>query len=254
MRLSACSILLCGMFAAASSQAAPPPPLPQTLTWHVQLNGVLQKPNRTLYDIDLYDTSKAVIANLKGNGKTVICYFSAGTWEDWRPDAALYPKAALGKALDAWPGERWLDIRRADVRALLAKRLDLAVQKGCQGVDPDNVDGFSNPNGLKLTKAQQLDFLNWLADEAHRRSLLVGLKNAVDLVPSLYGKFDFALNESCYDYAECNAYSYFRTQKKPVMIIDYGLYSTKRCSQAKTSGYNLQFYPLSLAALGTACK
>ncbi len=82
----------------------------------------------------------------------------------------------------------------------------------------------------------------------------MGLKNAVDLVPSLYGKFDFALNESCYDYAECNAYSYFRTQKKPVMIIDYGLYSTKRCSQAKTSGYNLQFYPLSLAALGTACK
>ena len=62
MRLSACSLLLCGMFAAASSQAALPPPLPQTLTWHVQLNGVLQKPNRTLYDIDLYDTSKAVIA------------------------------------------------------------------------------------------------------------------------------------------------------------------------------------------------
>ncbi|MDR6677139.1 endo alpha-1,4 polygalactosaminidase [Pseudomonas oryzihabitans] len=254
MRLSACSILLCGLSAAASSHAALPAPLPQTLTWHVQLNGVLQKPNRTFYDIDLYDTSKAVIANLKGSGKTVICYFSAGTWEDWRPDAALYPKAALGKALDAWPGERWLDIRRADVRALLAKRLDLAVQKGCQGVDPDNVDGYTNPNGLKLTKAQQLDFLNWLADEAHKRQLLVGLKNAIELIPSVYGKFDFALNESCYDYAECNAYSYFRTQKKPVMIIDYGPYSTKRCSQAKTSGYNLQFYPLSLAALGTACK
>lgn len=232
---------------------AAPLAIPATSSWHLQLNGALQTPNRQVYDIDLYDTPKQTITNLKAQGRIVICYFSAGTWEDWRPDATSYPKAALGKALPDWPGEYWLDYRRSDVRALLAKRLDKARNKGCDGVDPDNVDGYANDNGLKLSRAQQLDFNRWLAVQAHQRNLSVGLKNAVDLLPQLASQFDFAVNESCYQYNECAGYTLLRGQGKPVFIADYRAYNAALCSQAKSSGFRLQFFKLELNGVGKAC-
>ena len=120
-------------FVAPVLTAATPATIPANASWHMQLDGKLQMPNRLVYDIDLYDTPKQTITNLKAGGRIVICYFSAGTWEDWREDAQAYPKEALGKALPDWAGERWLDYRRDDVRQLLTKRLDLAVDKGCDG-------------------------------------------------------------------------------------------------------------------------
>jgi hypothetical protein len=51
-------------------------------------------------------------------GLKPICYISAGSAENWRPDFQRFPKASLGKSLDGWPGEFWLDIRRADVSAI----------------------------------------------------------------------------------------------------------------------------------------
>ena len=237
----------------ATLATASPLAIPANASWHLQLNGPLQTPNRQVYDIDLYDTPKQTITNLKGQGRIVICYFSAGTWEDWRSDAKLYPKAAIGKPLPEWPGERWLDYRRSDVRTLLAKRLDLARSKGCDGVDPDNVDGYNNDNGLKLTRAQQIDFNRWLASEAHKRNLSVGLKNAVELLPQLAAYFDFAVNESCYQYEECGGYMPMRRQGKPIFIADYRAYNAKLCSRAKTSGFRLQFFKLDLKGTGKPC-
>lgn len=244
--------LLFGLLAALPLHASPLA-IPAESSWHLQLDGKLLQPERRVYDIDLYDTPTAAIANLKARGRIVICYFSAGTWEDWRPDAARFPRTALGKALPDWPGERWLDVRRSDVRTLLAKRLDLATRKGCDGVDPDNVDGYANANGLRLSRAQQLDFNRWLAREAHKRQLAVGLKNAVELLPELHGLFDFAVNESCYRYQECDAYRLLRSQGKPVFIAEYRAYSSSLCRQASASGYRLQFFPLALNKVGKAC-
>jgi hypothetical protein len=233
---------------------ATPLAIPGHVTWHMQLDGRLQTPDRQLYDIDLYDTPQQTIVNLKAVGRIVICYFSAGTWESWRSDAAAYPTAALGAPLADWPGERWLDIRRADVRALLSKRLDLAVSKGCNGVDPDNVDGYSNANGLQLSTADQLDFNRWLAREAHQRDLAIGLKNTVELLPQLVDSFDFAVNESCYRYQECDGYRLFRQQGKPVLIAEYRAYNSTMCGKAATSGYRLQFFKRALKGVGTPCK
>ncbi|MEO4048688.1 endo alpha-1,4 polygalactosaminidase [Pseudomonas sp. CAU 1711] len=232
---------------------ATPLAIPANASWHMQLDGTLRTPNRLVYDIDLYDTSRQSITSLKGQGRIVICYFSAGTWEDWRPDAKLFPKAAIGKALPEWPGEYWLDIRRGDVRKLLAKRLDLARSKGCDGVDADNVDGYGNDNGLKLTRTQQIDFNRWLAAEAHKRNLSAGLKNAVELLPQLATHFDFAVNESCYQYQECAGYAAMRAQGKPIFIADYRGYSTRLCEQAKASGFRLQFFQLDLKGVGKPC-
>jgi hypothetical protein len=99
-------------------------------------------PNVSIFDIDLFDTPTETITKLHKLGKKVICYFSAGSYEDWRPDAKNFTDADKGKQLDGWPGEKWLKLSSSNVRAIMKKRIELAGRKGCDGVDPDNIDGY----------------------------------------------------------------------------------------------------------------
>jgi endo-alpha-1,4-polygalactosaminidase (GH114 family) len=99
-------------------------------------------PNVSIFDIDLFDTPADTIKHLHNMGKKVICYFSAGSYEDWRPDASEFTKEDLGRGLDGWPGEKWLNLESENVRRIMKSRVDLAKSKGCDGVDPDNVDGY----------------------------------------------------------------------------------------------------------------
>lgn len=228
--------------------------IPGQASWHWQLSGKLQTPDRLVYAIDLFDTSQATISHLKSQGRIVVCYFSAGSWEDWRADAALFPQEALGAQLDGWPGERWLDIRQPGVRTLMAQRMRLAAEKGCDAVEPDNIDGYSNANGLRLSAAEQIDYNRWLSQQAHGLDLAIALKNAVELVATLVDDFDFALNESCYTYKECDAYRLFRQQGKAVFIAEYRAYNASMCSAAAAAGYQLQFFKRALNGVGSPCK
>ncbi len=191
-------------------------------SWQWQLTGTIDTSlDVTMYDIDLFDAPQATIDTLHEEGRTVVCYFSAGSWEAWRPDAAEFPSEALGNALAGWPGEYWLDIRMDEVRDLMRQRLDLAVEKRCDGVEPDNVDGYANNNGLGLTAADQLDYNQFLAREAHARGLSVGLKNDVGQIDALASCFDWALNESCLVYDECTRYAPFVDAGKAVFHVEY---------------------------------
>lgn len=49
-------------------------------------------------------------------------------------------------------------------------------------VDPDNVDGYDNDNGLKLTEKDAIEYMEFLSTEAHHRNLSIGLKNAGSIV------------------------------------------------------------------------
>lgn len=202
----------------------PPPvwsPGPGT-TWQWQLLGAIDTTvDVDMYDVDLFDAPQAVIDTLHADGRIVICYFSAGSWENWRPDAAAFPVATRGQNLAGWPGERWLDVRSPAVRAALADRLDYAVQRGCDGVEPDNVDGYTNRTGFPLTGADQLDFNGWLAAEAHARGLSVGLKNDVGQTAALEPLFDWALNEECFQYQECGTLAPFVNAGKAVFHVEY---------------------------------
>ena len=112
------------------------------IKWQWQLRDVVN-PNYDveLYDIDLFDSSEVLIRSLQSSGKKVICYFSAGSYENWRSDIAFFNESDRGNSLDGWPDEQWLDIRSEDVADIMRARLVLAKQKGCDGVEPDNVDG-----------------------------------------------------------------------------------------------------------------
>ena len=62
--------------------------------WQWQLTGVIDTSiDVPTYDIDLYDTSDATHAQLHADGRVFICYFSAGSYEPWRPDADRFPLA-----------------------------------------------------------------------------------------------------------------------------------------------------------------
>lgn len=183
-------------------------PKPGT-SWQWQLSGL---PIDTsfdveVYDVDLVETKPAEMDALHAAGRKVICYFSAGSWESYRPDAGDFPEAVKGSPLDPpFADELWLDIRSTAVRDIMKKRLDLAVTKKCDAVEPDNVDGYSNDNGFGLTAADQLDFNKFIANEAHARGLSVGLKNDIEQLADLIDFFDWALNEECFTYKECDAY------------------------------------------------
>jgi hypothetical protein len=223
-------------------------------TWQVQFTGTLDTSlDVKMYDVDLFDTPTETIDTLLAQGRVVICYLSAGTYEKWRPDAPLYPPEALGRRVDGWAGERWVDIRNATVRDILRARLDLAVQKHCSGVDPDNVDGYSNRTGFPLKWDDQLSFNRWIAGEAHSRGLSVGLKNDVEQVGQLAGDFDWAFDEECVVYNECDQLMPFIQAGKAVFHVEYGGDLNQICAITRPLGFSTLKKDLELSAIYQPC-
>jgi hypothetical protein len=209
-------------------------------TWQWQLSGTINTSvDAKVYDIDLFDTPAATISALKAAARRVVCYFSAGTSENWRSDYSRFAAADKGSSVSGWAGENWLDTRSANVREILKSRLDLAVSRGCDGVEPDNVDGYTNKPGFPLTSATQLDYNRFLATEARNRGLAVALKNTVDLLSQLEPYFDFAVNEQCNEYSECAGYSVFTSKGKPVFNAEYkSLWKTDATARASLCAAN----------------
>jgi hypothetical protein len=192
------------------------------VTWQWQLDGDIDTSyDVELYDVDLFETPDEVVSELHGRGAKVLCYFSAGSSEAGRPDFGDVPESAQGEQLDGYPDERWLDIRSQEVFDVMTARLDLARSRGCDGVEPDNVDGHTNDTGFPLTATDMLAFNRSLANEAHRRGLAVALKNDGDQAPELGDYFDLELNEECVEYEECEQLQPFVEQGKPVLNVEY---------------------------------
>ena len=137
----------------------------QNTTWQWQLSGRSTSRCPRRCTTSTCSTRRAsVVASLHAKGRKVVCYISAGSYENGRPDCSSFPAAVLGNALDGWPDERWLDIRRIDLLGpIMTKRLDLCRSKGFDGVEADNVDGYSNGSGFPLTAADQLAYNRFLA-------------------------------------------------------------------------------------------
>jgi hypothetical protein len=178
--------------------------------------------------------NRTVIPALHAKGKIVICYLSTGAWEDFRPDASLFPSSVLGKS-DGWAGERWLDIRRAawpKFAPILWARLDLAKKIGCDGVEPDSNNLAGNDTGFPITLADQKAWYLEVAAQAHARGLSVGQKNGVDTTDAdTAAAFDWNLNEECNQYQECDTLQPFVAAGKLVLNVEY------KGTVAATSGF-----------------
>jgi len=195
---------------------------PQGLTWDYHLlEPAPNSPTADVMAIDLFDNDATTISALQSAGTKVICYFSAGSWEDWRDDWTNPAASDVGNDLSGWEGEKWADIRSATVRQAMASRIALAQEKGCDAVDPDNIDGYNNDNGLGLTSDDSVDYVQFLASEAHARNLAIGLKNSLEIIDTLADDVEFAVNEQCHQYNECDVYNDFVGSGKAVFHVEY---------------------------------
>lgn len=194
-----------------------------------------------MYDIDYEQTTAETVAALHAGGRKAVCHISVGSWENWRGDALDFPAIILGSDYEGSTDERWLDIRRVDLLGpILQARMDRCRDKGFDGIEPDNMDGYTNDTGFPLTEQDQLAFNLWLANEAHKRDLSIGMKNNNGQVAELLPYFDWALTEDCFEQGWCMDMQSFIAAGKPVFAAEYtdtGLTLADFCSDAVTMGF-----------------
>lgn len=208
----------------------------QNIAWCPQgYNGKCQniewvQPGQRAVDVDLFDTDSSTMMSLRNNNHTVICYFSAGTYENWRPDKDSFPSWILRHEMSDWPGEWWLDIFNSTARQIIfdimSKRIALGLSKGCQAFEPDNMDCYDNSDCIlsfdpNQAAVDQITFNTGIAAAAHQQNAAVGLKNDVDQVKQLHTHFDFAVNEQCQQYQECTELLPFISDNKAVFQVEY---------------------------------
>jgi hypothetical protein len=209
-----------------------------------------------ILDIDLFYATAQDISRMKAQGKKIICYFSAGSSENWRPDYNQFSQSDLGSGLVGWAGENWLNIRSAGVLNVMKNRIKMASEKGCDAIDPDNMgmfnrcpraffghdgarkipncfhlvtnyhtDGYSNGGGgFSLRQSDTVTYLRSLAAEARKYGMATGLKNSQEVLSQVIPDIQFAVNEECAafgDQSPCQEYVALLDAGKPVLHIEY---------------------------------
>jgi endo-alpha-1,4-polygalactosaminidase (GH114 family) len=230
------------------------------LTWQWQLSDppVDTSIDVDVYDIDIFDNDASVVSKLHAAGRKVIGYMNVGSWEDLRPDKDEFPSQVLGKDYEGWPGEKWLDIRQMDLLApVMLARLDLCKTRGFDAVEPDNMDIHENDTGFSITYQDQFKYALWLADEAHRRGLAIGIKNAADQIPDLIDRFDFAIVEDYFFYGMEQKLLPLIQAGKPVFAAEYddtGVDFPAACRKAWQLGFSVIQKHRILTSYRVACK
>ena len=194
-------------------------------TWDYPLGYTLTAdnadPNTKFYGVDLVNSNKDDISALTGAGHYIVCYFSAGSRESYRDDASQFPAEAVGKVMEGWEDENWVDTRNQKVRDIMVARIALAQEKGCDGVDADNIDGYGNDTGFNLTKDDGVNYIEYLAKAAHDKDLAFGLKNGGDIAGRVIDSVEWEINEQCVQFGECAPFDAFIEKGKPVFHVEY---------------------------------
>jgi hypothetical protein len=207
-------------------------------TWQIQLTGELD----TTLDVQIFTfdltTPRSVGSALHAAGRRVFCYFSAGTRESFRDDAAAFPASSLGDALPDYPDERWVDVRDATVRSIMQQRVGRAVEAGCDGIHPSGLDAFLASTGLDFQRADAVEYARWLSGVAHARGLSIGLvQGDTALSTELVADFDWVVVWSCLA-TDCDAAVPFTAAGKAAFLVEYGDESraSEVCPQAEALG------------------
>lgn len=231
--------------------------------WDIQLAAPIDlSANRTMYDLDLWSLVPAPTTLTYADGSSVtvpagaqagmidalhartpraivICHVDLGALELARPDAPEFPGydaqmttcptapvGVIGKAATS-PSECYLDTRLASTQTyqqIVWKRLDLAKQIGCDGVDADRMDTSGVDTGFAIAPADEQNWYFVLASQAHARKLSVGMRDGIELsgLPDqLAPSFDWALVQRCGEFDDCDLPRPFINLGKAVLAIDY---------------------------------
>ena len=215
-------------------------PSPTTAAWQWQLQGKLQlTAGASVYDIDGFESTLGDVRSIHRHRHKAICYLDVGSWEEYRPDAAQFPRSVLGKRYEGFPEERWLDIAEyGKFAGIMEKRIEMCAHKRFDAVEPDNIAGWENDTGFPLTAAEQLRYNRWIAAQVHKRGMAVALKNDPKQAKQLVGDFDFAIVEECFQYEECGYYKPFVEAGKAVFEAEYELPTAQFCPQAEALDFS----------------
>jgi len=197
-------------------------------TWNYVLGHDIDisKEKAEVVDIDIRKSPQKIQQFHKA-GKKVICYFSAGTIEDFRDDFKQYKKVKglVQNEYDDWPGEYWLDFRVEGIKPLIKNRMKTAISKKCDAIEVDNLDGYQMDEVRRwkkpLTRQDTITFAKWLGSTAHSLGISIGLKNVSGIIGEVGKYYDFAINEECINHDECYLYNNFLKSGKAVFGVTY---------------------------------
>ncbi|WP_329108328.1 endo alpha-1,4 polygalactosaminidase [Micromonospora sp. NBC_01699] len=216
----------------------PPWPFGPTPTWQWQLRGEFD-PNvdAEVFVLDAFRTPVEDVRRLRERDRRAVCHVNVGTYEPQRPDADRFPETLIGAPADV-DGERWLDIRQwSALEPVITDRFRLCYGKGFTAVMPANMDGYARESGFPLTFDDQLVFNRRLAALARSQKLSPGLTNDLEQVVALEPYFDFAVNEECFQRAECDQLLPFVENRKPVFQVEYDALADDFCTAAQGYGF-----------------
>jgi hypothetical protein len=276
----------CSLFSSPTPAPTPPPQRPSGIwkpkpgtTWQWQITGRVDTTvtPADMYDIDMQDAvpsarsvsvpgfgtvnwakgdNAGVIDTLHKLGKVVICYMDSGAWESYRPDASLFPASVLGNST-GWDGERWLDLRpasRASFAPLIWSRMDVARSIGCDGIEPDQNNPIGNDPGFPIAVTDQTSWYLEVATQAHARGLSVGMKNGIESInAATVSAFDWALNEECFQYDECDTLAPFVRAGKAVFQVEYQGNASTFCPVAIEDRFSTMKKRLELGSWRQTC-
>lgn len=125
-----------------------------------------------------------------------VIYFNAGAYESWRIPKISYPKKTIGKKMEGWEGENWLDITNNIVFKTLTAYIDNCMLKITKDnpkwipkIDLDNCDLWNQETGFKIDKIDQIRYLDsiteWFAEKWKGQ---VCLRNCSEIAKDLKGK------------------------------------------------------------------
>jgi hypothetical protein len=188
------------------------------------------------YVSDLFDTEASQVAALHAAGRIALAYFSAGSFEPWRPDMNSFQDRAVGSPLAGYPNENWLDIRSANVRTVMQARLVLARDKGFDGVFPGALSGYRANSGFPLNEADQLDYDRFLASEARTLGLTPGLSGDFMFAEQLGDAYDWAIAFGCLAANSCDQLRPLVDRRKAVFDFETSGDLTELCPRAQALG------------------
>ncbi len=216
-----------------------------------------------VFDIDLFVDAKltggaavpnaAAVAAIHAGGKRAICYVQAGTAETFRPDYPLFVAfdEACGGCLIGNPfskvfrDEFWANVnddqgQRAFLLERVGARVAACAAAGFDGVEFDVVDAWAQGaevTGFDVSYETQLAYDQELANLAHRHGLSAALKNNLGQLDVLLPYFDYAVNEQCFEFDECQGYAAWIAAGKAVFQVEYRRPRRRFCEAANAAGF-----------------
>ena len=197
------------------------------------------------------DENVAAVNAVHAAGGKALCYVSAGTDEPFRPDhqAFLDFDAGCGGCLLGEPVAGFAEevAEHQDRRGQRTFILGRAWSKAPRPVRERRVRrgrfrqrrGLPQPHGLPISESSQLLFNTALREpRAHERAAGRAQERPRAQVEELLPYFDFAVDEQCQQYDECETLDPFVAAGKAVFQVEYQVAAGTTCPAANAANRN----------------